>query len=103
MNREKVLTLLGFASKSANIISGQDNTLKSLGKKPIYLVFCAADMAAGSKQKIVKKCQHLSIPLIHNFTIAELSKATGKANRTVIAIKDKQFANKMLELLENVD
>ncbi len=103
MSRAKIITLLGFASKSGNLLTGQENVLKSLGKKQIYLVFCGGDVAIGSKEKIIKKTQRLNVPLCSDFTVEQLSQAIGKVNRTVVAITERQFAQKMIALMAELE
>ncbi len=100
MNKDKIKTMLGFASKSGNIITGNDFVHQSLGKKSVYLVLLGSDASKSNLEKIEKKCFRLNIPIASPLTTDEMSRAVGKNNRTVIGIVDEQFARRIYALIE---
>ncbi len=99
MKKNKVFSLLGFASKSGNIASGDNTVLNEIRKGSVYLVIIAGDASANTKKKFTDKSNSYGIESIIFSNSQELSRAIGKQNRTVIAIKEDNFAKKIKELL----
>lgn len=102
MNKAKLCTLLGFAQKSNNLISGQELVYKSLGKKYIGVVLIGANISEQSGEKITWKCRRLNIPIVTTLTTEELSQAIGKHNRTVIALTDSNFSQSIVDLISDM-
>ncbi|MCK8058802.1 MULTISPECIES: ribosomal L7Ae/L30e/S12e/Gadd45 family protein [unclassified Fusibacter] len=100
--KTKVLTLLGFAQKSGNVVSGSEIVVKTIDKGKVRLVFVGKDAAEGTTKKIILRCQRLNIPFYSELTVDELSGAIGKHNRTVVAITDKGFATQILSLISDM-
>ncbi len=101
--KNKALTLLGFAQKSGNLVSGTEQVLKSIESKKTLVCLVGKDVAEGTMKKVLAKCQHYKIPCIALFTVDELSIAIGKVNRTVLGITDKHFADSVLALSKEPD
>ncbi|QRN86313.1 ribosomal L7Ae/L30e/S12e/Gadd45 family protein [Clostridia bacterium] len=84
---EETRTLLGFAAKSGNLVSG-DNTCRA-HLKSIKLVIlskdCSNETAGYFKKQFGNRCYQTGDRY-------ELGIAIGKSPRTVIGIKDSQFA-----------
>lgn len=88
---DKTRTLLGFASKSGRLVSG-DNTCRA-HKKSIRLVIlsedCSEDTAQYYKKQYEDKCYQTGDRY-------ELGLAIGKSPRTVIGITNSQFAKSIV-------
>lgn len=97
--KNKVLSLLGFAAKSGNISSGDGTVLNDIRKGKAYLVIVAEDASDNTKKKFEDKSASYGVKMFLFGKSQELSKAIGKNNRTVIAIKNIDFAQKINELL----
>ena len=52
--KSKVLSLMGFAKKSGNVVSGVNTCGFAIGKGRAKLVILAGDISAGSEKKIMK-------------------------------------------------
>ena len=98
----KLATLLGFASKSGNMVSGDSTVLNEIRKGNVYLVIIAGDASENTKKKFTDKSSSYGIESVIFSNSQELSRAIGKQNRTVIAIKEVNFAKKIKELLGGV-
>ena len=97
---QKVLNLLGLATRAGKTISGEELVVKSL--KSINVVFLASDAGPNTTKKVTTKCDTQNIALIRLFDRNQISKAIGKDNRVVCGVKDRGFADAMLKLLEEV-
>ncbi len=98
----KLITLLGFAQKSGNLVSGIEQVLKSIDSGKVRICFLGNDVAEGTKKKVLSKCQHHRVVIYECLTTDELSQAIGKDNRTVIGITDAGFANSIGALLKEM-
>ncbi len=97
-NRQKVLNLLGLAMRARKVITGTDTVLKQVRARQVVLVFVANDCAENTRKRFNDKCRSYDISLSQVFNELEISTAIGQ-KRSVIAVTDKGFGRKMLELL----
>lgn len=97
---QKVLNLLGLATRARKTISGEELVVQSL--RSLKVVFLASDAGPNTTKKVTTKCNTQNIALINIFDRTEISRAIGKDNRVVCGVKDKGFADAMLKLLEEV-
>lgn len=85
----KVLSLMGFAAKSRNLLTGYNTC--SLQIKKINLIILAIDLADNSKEKMKKLCKNENVRCIEFSTMDELSHITGKSNSGIFGITDAGF------------
>ncbi|MEE0946941.1 MAG: ribosomal L7Ae/L30e/S12e/Gadd45 family protein [Acutalibacteraceae bacterium] len=90
---DKILTLLGFASKSGNLSNGADSVKEMLKKHKAKLVIIAKDISEKSRKEIKYFASQSSIPVIDaDFDIETLSHATGKKGG-ILSVNEIGFAN----------
>jgi len=99
----KIFTLLGFAQKSGNLITGENTCEIYLKRKQLILLIVSEDASENTVKKMAGHSKKYNVPLYQFASREELSIAIGKANRAVIGIKDRGFAKKITELLEQLD
>ena len=99
-SEEKIYSFLGLATSAGKIVSGDDSTLADLKKGKVNLVIVADDASDNTKKLYKDKSSYRSIPYVYFSTKLQLGLAIGKAPRAVIGIKDKNFADKISELME---
>lgn len=92
MGQNKVLTLLGFASKAGKLQFGMDAAVNSVKKKQAMLIVTAQDLSEKSRKEISFHAKE-NIPVITllDCDIETLSKAVGK-RAGIIAVLDEGFA-----------
>lgn len=95
----RIKTLLGFASKSRQLITGVELTISEMKRKKIDFVFVATDVSANTFEKIQRAAEVSGVKLYRIFTMDELSDAIGKDNRVIAGVLDKQMASKIKEYL----
>ena len=97
---DKILTLLGFASKAGKVIFGTSACVVSIKHKKVSLVILAGDISENSEEKIVRICVNANVPYIKILDRDALSAAVGKSNKTVLGIADNNFSKKILEYID---
>ena len=90
--RSKAMSLMGFAKKSGNLVSGVNTCSFAIGKGKAKLVILAEDISAGSEKKIMNEIRKKGVPFIKYGTIDELSQIAGESGRSVFAVLDENFA-----------
>ena len=98
--RDKILNLLGLATRARMITLGEEFVLKQI-QGDHALVFLASDAGENIKKKITDKAKTYNKVVVSDFTTDELSKAIGKENRKVILVTDKGFIKKFSEYLNS--
>ena len=94
---DKLISLVGFAMKSRNLISGESLVVQSIQSNKAKVVLLAVDASKNTEKKITDKCQYYNVPIIKKFNRTTLGHAIGKDERVVIAITDDGFAKSMME------
>lgn len=86
--RERIANLLGMARKSGQTVSGSNAVLTALkASGEIAIVLLAEDVSSGIGEKVSARSRGKAVPVFRLFSKALLGKVTGKAERSVVAIK----------------
>ena len=99
--KSKVLSLMGFAKKSGNLVSGVNTSRFNMAKGKVKLVILAEDISENSEKKIMKDVRKYGVDHIKYGAAEELSHATGAEGRTVFAVLDENFADALRREIEN--
>lgn len=102
-NEDKIYSFLGLATRAGKIVSGDDSTLLELRRGNVKLVIVADDASENTKKLFKDKSSYRKVPYIYFSTKLQLGLAIGKAPRAAIGIKDANFANKIIELIESIE
>lgn len=95
--QQKALNLLGLATRAGKLVTGQSLVLEAIRKNEVDLVVLASDTSDNTKKQFLNKCEYYAVPLVVEFTKAELSQAIGK-ERSVCAFADSGFAQSFQKL-----
>lgn len=98
--KNKILNLIGLASRARKIVAGEDLLYKRISK--VEIIFLASDVGPSTYKKVTNKAHFYKIEVDQTFTRDELSKAIGKSNRVVVGVTDNGFATSIKKLLEEV-
>ena len=95
MNPEekKVFNLLGIATKSRNLASGEFSTEKAVKEKKAALVIVADDASDNTKKMFTNMCTYYNVPIYFFGEKDDLGHAMGKEFRASLAVFDKGLAN----------
>ncbi|MBN2260932.1 MAG: ribosomal L7Ae/L30e/S12e/Gadd45 family protein [Clostridiales bacterium] len=92
----KILTLLGFARKSNNVLFGFQQVSRAAVLGNIELIIFSDEVSGNTEKKVVKAAAMHQIKCIKLSTTEELSRAIGESNKSILGIKDKNFAKQIL-------
>ena len=99
MNR-KVISYLGFAKKSGNLLTGVNTCTFAMVKGKVKLMILAEDISENSRKKIMKEIRKHGVNHIEYGSSDEMSHAVGASGRTVFAICDKGFAEAIMKEIQ---
>lgn len=99
MNEALIYNYLGIAQRAGKIVSGE-NTLINKGNFQKYtLLIIANDASQAVKKKFINKAINNNIHYLLFGNKENLGKAIGKSPRTVLALTDRNLAQKIMELI----
>lgn len=101
MERTKILSLIGLATKAGKTKSGEFAVERSVSSHSARLVFVSEEASPGSRKSFIDKCNYHKIPVVICFSKEELGKVCGKDVRTSVSIEDDGFASTLLKLVDH--
>ncbi len=96
----KILSLLGLAMKSGNLVSGEFMTEKAVKSGKAYLVLISGEASANTTKKFHDMCSFYHVPSYRFGTKEELGHCIGKELRASLAVTEAGFAKSIIEKLE---
>ncbi len=96
----KILSLLGLATRSGNLVSGEYMTEKAVKGGRAFLVIVSSEASENTKKKFTNMCSFYEVPLYFYGAMEELGHCMGKAFRASVAVTDEGFAKGIREKLE---
>lgn len=96
----KVFRLLGLATRAGEIAFGTESVIDTINRKKAKLVIIAQDASDRTKRNLQKVAEEKDIPFRIYGDIESLSKSIGKDNKAVIAIKNSNFSNEIINLID---
>lgn len=104
LKQDKVLSLIGLATKAGKTTSGEFMTERETKSGKASLVIVAEDASDNTRKKFRDMCEFYKVPIYFYGDKDTLGHAMGKEFRASLAILDKGFAKgiqKHLETKEN--
>lgn len=98
-----IYSFIGLATKAGRLFSGEDTCERKLRSGKVELLILAVDASANTKDKFTGICASKGVNL-RIFGVKELlGRRIGKDVRSVLAITDKQFAGRTIEMIDSFD
>jgi len=101
-NRQKILNLIGLATKAGKISSGEFMTEKSVKAGKASLVIVSEEASDNTRKMFTNTCTYYKVPIYFFARKEELGHAMGKEMRASLAVVDNGFA-KAIEKLMNTN
>ena len=101
-NNNKVLSLLGLATKAGKVASGEFSTEKSVKTGKGFLVLVEDDASQNTRKKFQNMCDFYEVPIYFIANKEELGRFCGKEFRASLAVQDENFAKAMLKELQKL-
>ncbi|MBD5489189.1 MAG: 50S ribosomal protein L7ae [Lachnospiraceae bacterium] len=92
-NKDRVLSMLGLATRSRNVVSGGFATEEAVKSGKAYLVIIAEDASDNTRKKYSNMCEFYEVPYEYYSVKEILGHAIGKEERSCLAVTDKGFAD----------
>lgn len=93
----------GLASKAGKIVCGADAVEEAMIKRKVFCVIIAEDASLKTKEKFLKLAKEYRLEIFVFGNIEQNSKAIGKKNKAIIAIKDKNFSEAICQIINGGD
>lgn len=99
VKKNKIFSLLGLATRSRNVVSGEFMTEKAVKGYSALLVMVAEDASDNTKKMFTNMCNFYQVPMYVYGTKDELGHSMGKEMRASLAVTDSGFAKSLIKLL----
>lgn len=91
--KDKVLSMLGLATRSRNVVSGGFATEQAVKSGKACLVIIAEDASGNTRKKYSNMCDFYRVPCVFHGTKNVLGHSMGKEERSILALTDEGFAD----------
>lgn len=98
--RSKLVSYMGFARKSRNLIMGFNTCVLAMERKKVKLLILATDISENTGKKIEKEARKHQVTYRVYGTTDELSEMAGTGGRSIFGITDDNFANVILKEID---
>ena len=99
MKQNKILSLVGLATKAGKTVSGEFSTEKVVKSGKAWLVIVSEEASDNTKKKFSNMCSFYEVPICFFGTKNDLGRAMGKEFRASMAVTDENFSNAILKQL----
>ncbi|MCI9463193.1 MAG: 50S ribosomal protein L7ae [Lachnospiraceae bacterium] len=99
---QKVLSMLGLAARSRNVVSGGFATENAVKSGKAYLVIVSEDASDNTKKKFRNMCEFYKVPFYLFDEKGRLGHSMGKEERTSLAVTNAGFADSIRKHLEDL-
>lgn len=96
---DKVYSMISLAQKAGELVSGDEVCEMTIKSKKCFLVIIAKNASDRTKKKFMDMCEFRNIKLMEYGQKEGLGNCIGKDIRSVVAIKNANFAKKIEELI----
>jgi len=92
VNNQKILGMLGLATKAGKIVAGMEATKEAVAKQKAKIVIIAQDASEKTKKNLMMEAAKHGATVYQIATIEEISQSIGKKNKAIVGVVDKNFA-----------
>ena len=98
---DKFFNFLGLAKRAGNIVEGYSRCDEQRNKKDFFLIIISNDASNSTRKKFKNHCIAKNIELIEDFSKEQLGNPIGREEIKVLAVTDKNMAEKLISLYQN--
>lgn len=95
--RNRVLSMLGIAAKSGNVVSGEFSTEKAVKAGRAHLVIVSEEASENTTKMFRNMTEFYGVTMLQFGTKEELGKYIGKEFRASVAITDENLAEAIVQ------
>ena len=100
MKKNKILSLLGLATRSRNVVSGEFMTEKAVKSYSAELVIVGEDASDNTKKHFTDMCTYYGVPIKFFETKENLGCFIGKGMRACVACTDDGISKTILKYFD---
>jgi len=100
LQKDKVLSYLGLATRAGRTVSGEFSVERSVKQHRAKLVIVSEEASENSRKNFRNICTYYKVPLYFFGSSEELGRACGKEFRMSAAIEDEGLAKAAIRQLE---
>lgn len=100
--KSKAYSMLGLATRSRNLVSGEFSTEKAIKEGKAFAVIVAEDASYNTKKQFRNSCEFYHVPYYEFGEKEELGHAMGKGERASLALTNEGFAKSIIKILGEV-
>lgn len=97
---ERIYSFIGLARKANKVLSGDDTCERALKAGKVELIIIACDASDNTKKKFIDACNYRNVSIRIFGKKEYLGRFTGKNVRSVIAILEKGFSKRLVEMID---
>ncbi len=101
MRLDRVLSLVGLATKAGKTVSGEFSTEKAVKTGKACMVLVSENASANTKKKFENMCAYYQVPIYFYETMETLGNAMGKEFRASLAVTDSGLSDAIQRELAN--
>lgn len=99
VNKKKLLSLIGLATRARKTVSGEFSTERSVKSGKSQMVIVSEEASENTKKKFTNMCAYYKVPIYLFGTKDELGHAMGQEFRASLSVEDAGFAKSMVGLM----
>ncbi|MGE5613163.1 MAG: L7Ae/L30e/S12e/Gadd45 family ribosomal protein [Bacillota bacterium] len=96
---DKIYSFIGLAKKAGKLVAGEETCESALKSGKVYLLIVSEDASANTVKKFMNASAYRKVGMVRFGQKELLGKFTGGNVRTVIAIKDRGFAEHLKTMI----
>lgn len=100
MQQDRILSMLGLATRAGKVVSGEFSTEKAVKSRKAFLVIVSSEASENTKKMFRNMCSFYKVPWYVYAPMEELGHAIGKGFRASLAVLDAGFAKSLEEKLK---
>ena len=99
MEKDRIYSFLGLCIRAGKLDTGELAVEKSISSGKAVLVIISEDASANTKKQFKDKCRFYNVPVVEFGEKEKLGHATGKSERTSLAVTDYGLAQALMKKL----
>ncbi|NMA33055.1 MAG: 50S ribosomal protein L7ae [Clostridiaceae bacterium] len=101
MMHDRVYSFIGLAVKAGKLLSGDETCERALKAGMVRLVIVSEDASGNTRKKFMDMCNYRNVAIRCFGKKEKLGGYTGRGMRSVVAVIDRNFAERLLEIIDD--
>ena len=98
--KKRLLSMIALARKAGKFAAGEETCEKAIKNGAACFIHISCDASANTQKKFRSKADYYKLPVYSIFSKEEIERHIGLCNRATFVVTDKNFAKKIMEIIE---